>query len=238
MDKDCGYLVLVRHGQSIRNSFKKDKTFFDDPAALKDVRGVPDFKIWLTRNGKCQASGAGVWLRDNLGVPDEVVHSGFLRTFDTMNLALSAYTEETRRGIKVGWSFLLRERHAGYGYEMVDDEAEESFPWLQSYWKTNGDFFSQPPGGESAVQLADRTLPIVEGWRRDFAACPTKRQIVFGHGMNLHAVRFHLEGWTYEEVEEKWKSDRLRNCGMAIYRFDPEKGFLLVQVLGQPITNR
>src|SRR5205809_7605730 len=89
-------LVLVRHGQSQRNVVKKVNRFYLDDEARKAVKGVPDHLIELTDEGWRQAKVTGIAIRDQYGLFDYVVHSGYRRTVQTCDAILAAYTEEER----------------------------------------------------------------------------------------------------------------------------------------------
>ena len=52
-------LVLVRHAESLRNKVKKGSTYFADDAARRMIRGIPDHKISLTKEGIRQARKTG-----------------------------------------------------------------------------------------------------------------------------------------------------------------------------------
>ena len=229
-----GRLILVRHAESKRNEAKNGRTFFRSRDELGDLAGVPDHKTPLSERGVRQARRLGAHLLDEFPIPNLISHSGYERTVATMKGALESYTEEQLRRIKIQMSHRLRERHAGFGYEMTGDEAAGFFPWLQGYWKTWKHIFATPPGGESMIDVADR----VELFARDvisrFSSDPDRTEFAFAHGISIHALRFILEGWSYEEADSRWEIEKLDNCGMVIYQFNPEKGFVLEQIRSRP----
>src|SRR5262245_45633254 len=116
-------LVLVRHGQSLRNVAPKKNRFFLDDEARKSIKGLPDHKVPLTDEGRRQALAAGVALRHTFGVFDDVIHSGYTRTVETTDAILSAYPEDERARMIVRHHLFIRERDQGFAYAMTDAAA-------------------------------------------------------------------------------------------------------------------
>src|SRR5262245_48063056 len=142
-------LVLVRHGESERGVAQKGNTYFIDEESRRSVRGVPDHKIPLTATGVHQAEVTGRLVRERFGQFHYAYHSGYLRTVDTTDCILRAYSDEERAAIEVRHSLFIRERDSGHAYDMTTAEADAAFPWLRDYWETTGSLFAHPPGGES-----------------------------------------------------------------------------------------
>ncbi|PIR45231.1 MAG: hypothetical protein COV10_00335 [Candidatus Vogelbacteria bacterium CG10_big_fil_rev_8_21_14_0_10_51_16] len=127
--------------------------------------------------------------------------------------------------MRIAWSHLIRKRHAGYGYELLDVEADTHFPWLHRYWQTWKQLFATPPGGESIITVADREVYFLRELEARFQADPTRTEFVIAHGISIHALRFLIEGWTYAEADERYKQGLLDNCGFVAYRYLPRQGF-------------
>lgn len=210
-------LVLVRHGQSMRNVAKKQSRFFLDDEARRSVAGVPDHRIPLTQEGHRQASLTGAALRERFGVFDFVFHSGYTRTVETTEGILSAYSEEERKEMRVRHHLFIRERDTGHAYDMTDAEALAAFPWLQDYWTTFGPFFARPPGGESLAQVCERVYSFLQKVARAMAG---RRVLVVTHSGTLWCFRYVLERWTHEEAEERFKTEWIPNCSVTSYRLD------------------
>ena len=138
-------LVLVRHAESARNVAKKGSRFFLDDESRKAVLGVADHHVPITDEGRRQAELTGRALRSDFGAFDYVYHSGYRRTQETAEHLLAAYTDEERKAMLVRHHLFLRERDAGWTYDMTTTEAEAAFPWLQGYWDTFDRFFARPP---------------------------------------------------------------------------------------------
>ncbi|MBI5138976.1 MAG: histidine phosphatase family protein [Candidatus Vogelbacteria bacterium] len=89
-----GRLILVRHGESVRNKSKTGGPFFRDSNEREPHLGIPDHKVPLTDLGYLQAERAGKWLREMFAPPSVVWHSGYARTLGTMARALEAVNYE------------------------------------------------------------------------------------------------------------------------------------------------
>ncbi len=221
-----GYLILGRHAESERNDTKRNHGFFVSRKERDKLMGAPDHLIPLTPLGKEQAQHMGGVLRERFPVPTQITHSGYRRTIETTHGILAAYTSREYDQVYVTWSHLIRERHAGYGFEMLDVEADIYFPWLQRYWKTWKNMFATPPGGESIITTADREVSFLQALEARFRADPTRTEFVIGHGIGHHALRFLIEKWTYVEADEHYKQGPLPNCGMVAYKYLPHQGFV------------
>ena len=221
-------LVLVRHAESARNVAKKGSRFFLDDESRKAVRGVADHHVPITDEGRHQAELTGRALRTDFGTFDYVYHSGYRRTQETAEHLLSAYTEEERKSMRVRHHLFLRERDAGWTYDMTTSEAEAAFPWLQDYWDTFGPFFARPPGGESLAEVAARVYLFLGMLFRERAQ---RRILVVSHVGTLRVFRYLLERWSHDEFMERWESEQVPNCAVTSYAFDPAAGRLLLRSL-------
>lgn len=63
-------LVLIRHGESLRNKAKKGAVYFASEADREHIRGIPDHKIILTDEGILQAEKTGGALSRLFAPPD------------------------------------------------------------------------------------------------------------------------------------------------------------------------
>jgi broad specificity phosphatase PhoE len=211
-------LVVVRHAESVRNQAKKDTVYFADDAARRVLRGTPDHLIELTPAGHEQARQTGRAIRERFGTFDCVYTSGYVRTEQTAQGLLAAYSDEERSRIPVRTNLFIRERDSGYGYDMTEDEAEAAFPWLAEYWQTFGPFFSRPPGGESLADLATRVDTFLAFLAREQAG---RRVLVVTHGGTIRCLRFMAEGWPYEKFGQVFSANPPVNCGVTTYRSGP-----------------
>ncbi len=218
-------LIFIRHAESARNEAKKGATYFADDAARRLVKGIPDYKIPLTENGTEQARKTGLYLRERFGVPDYIYHSGYLRTIQTMEGILEAFSEQERTTMNVRMNQFIRERDSGYAYDMTTEEAEAAFPWLKEHWATFGGYFSRPPGGESLADVSQRVHTFLNSIFRDRKGM---KVWVVTHGGTLRTIRFLLERWDYERALKWPEGESPQNCGVTVYDFDHKTGRLML----------
>jgi broad specificity phosphatase PhoE len=220
-------LVVVRHAESERTVAKKGNAFFLDDESRKAVQGVADHHVSLTDEGRRQAEVTGRALRAHIGRFDCVYHSGYRRTEETTAGLLSAYSSHERASMPVCHHLFLRERDAGWAYDMTTAEAEAAFPWLRGYWETFGRFFARPPGGESMADVVARVDRFLNELFRDHAG---RRALLVTHGGTLRALRYLLEGWTYEEFTKHW-CEPVPNCAVTAYEWDSTSNRLTPQTV-------
>lgn len=216
-------LVLVRHAESARNVAKKGNTFFLDEESRRAVRGVPDDHVPLTDEGRRQAEVTGRALREQFGTFDCVYHSGYRRTQETAEQLLASCSPDEHAATRVRQHVFLRERDAGWTYDMTTAEAEAAFPWLQAYWETFGAFFARPPGGESLADVAQRAHLFLGQLFRERAG---QRVLLVSHAGTLRVLRFLLEKWTYDEFLVRFRDDQVPNCAVTTYERDATSGRL------------
>ena len=219
-------LVIIRHAESERNKAKKGSVYFADEEARKDVVGIPDDKISITRVGEFQAAETGVELRKRFGIPDYLYHSGYKRTIQTTEGILKAYPNEEREKIKIRQNIFIRERDPGYTYDMTQDEAERNFPWLKRYWEEFGGFLSYPPGGESLAKMVERVYLFLNMLFRDRAG---QKVFVVTHGGTLRCFRFILEHWDYSQALKWPPGQSPENCGVTVYEYDRKEKRLVLK---------
>jgi broad specificity phosphatase PhoE len=222
-------LVLVRHGQSQRNIAKKRNRFFLDDEARRPLKGIPDHLIGLTDEGRRQARETGLAIHDRFGLFDQIYHSGYRRTIETLEGILEAYPDDQRAQMRVRHHLFIRERDQGHAYDMTDAEAAAAFPWLQDYWTMFGPFFARPPGGESLAQVCERVYAFLQKLARTMAG---KRVLVVAHGGTIWCFRYVLERWTYEEAERRFQTESIRNCSLTWYEGDAAGTSLILREQG------
>jgi broad specificity phosphatase PhoE len=220
-------LVLVRHGQSLRNVAPKKNRFFLDDEARKSIKGLPDHKVPLTELGRRQAHAAGVGIREKFGVFDDVIHSGYTRAVETTDAILEAYPPAERAKMVVRHHLFIRERDQGFAYDMTDAEANTAFPWLQDYWQTFGPFFARPPGGESLAEVCERVYSFLQKMARNLGG---RRVMLVAHGGTIWCFRYVIERWTYDEAEARFETESIPNCSVTSYRLDLRSDRLLLDM--------
>lgn len=214
-------LVLIRHGESRRNTAKKSGPFFKNAAERDAIASTPDHLTPLTDEGHRQATETGLKLKERFGVPDEIVHSGYIRTFMTGQHVLEAYAQDGPQPIVFRSDHRLRERDPGYCFNMTGRQVQKHFPWLKQYWKETPAFFARPPGGESLGDVVNQLESFVSELR---TGKKDRTTFVVSHGNTIRCLRFLIEGLTYDQVGKmRWPP----NCGIVAYRFEARGTILL-----------
>lgn len=212
-------LVLIRHAESKRNEALNGALFLNDPTLLEAVGKVPDHKIEITEKGWAHAKQTSSALKENFGNPDVVFHSGYKRTKETAEGLLSEY-KEIKIPLKEDLS--LREREGGYTHTLLESEKDKYFPYLQDYWNVVGGLFARPVGGESLMDVVQRLKPYLEKLDKEHAG---KKVFLVTHGRVIQCLRFILDEMTWEEMENFLEDPASTpdNCGVTVYKYDPQK---------------
>lgn len=130
-------LILLRHGQTEYN-------------ATDRMQGQLDTD--LTELGRTQAKKAAVELARRS--PLRIVSSDLARAFDTAAALGDA------AGLTVSVDPRLRETHLGEWQGLTHLEVDDRAPGARSAWRS--DATMAPPSGESRVDVARRSVPVVE----------------------------------------------------------------------------
>jgi len=204
-------LVLVRHAESLRNVAKRGHLFFPNEEARDFAGNVGDHKIPITNEGRRQARETGAALRERFGNFHHLYHSGALRTIQTADEILAAFSTPP----VVSSNIFLRERDAGHAYNMTNAEAGAAFPWLKDYWAVTGPFYASPPGGESVAKVCERIHLFLD----TLSPLGNKDILVVTHGITLRAIRSILERWE-ADVDERFTASVPDNCAVTSYARD------------------
>lgn len=215
----------VRHARSLSNETKRDGDFFADDASRSPIKDIPEDKIPLVELGLRQAPAAGKRYRDEYGVPDVVLYSGYLRTKQTLDLFREAYTESERNQMQIVEEPMLREHDRGYTRAMTHDEVARYFPWFPEHERVHGEFYTVPPGGESIAQVLDRVNLFFLKYQNAFEG---KRVLHVSHGRVLSCMRMLHEAWSIEQMVAYLAGKGPRNCSLYRYENGPDGMKLVV----------
>ena len=205
-------LIIVRHAESLRNAVRLGR-YFQNEEAKSMIGDLANHDVPITDIGEAQAAATGVALRERFGAPDTVFHSGYLRTKQTADGLLAAYPQEERRAIDLREHLFIRERDSGYTYDMTEDEAIGTFPFLPRHWSTFGMFFATPVGGESLANVTERTYHFLRELEQEHDG---ETVLVVTHGYTVRALRYWLEHLSHSDVTKEAMPDP-RNCGVTVY---------------------
>ncbi|MCR8693010.1 histidine phosphatase family protein [Rhodococcus rhodochrous] len=164
-----GRLILARHGQTVANVARRLDTKL--PGAE------------LTELGVEQARTLGKNLVER--TPSLIVASQALRARQTAEHAAPAVSLETvvREGV--------HEVQVGELEDRSDEESHKLFMKVYEEWH-NGDLRARVPGGESALDVLDRYLPVLESLRSDYLDAGSGDVVVVSHGAAIRLVAAYL----------------------------------------------
>ncbi len=161
------HLVMLRHGQTKSNA---------------DSRMQGQIDTELNEEGRAQAVNAAVVLSKRQ--PLLIVSSDLRRAHDT------ALTLAERCSLEVRTDERLRETHLGDWQGMTHSEVDAKYPGERQAWRNRP--YWAPPGGESRLDVADRSIPLVAElvagephWGRDDSERPV---VLVAHGGQIAAL--------------------------------------------------
>lgn len=161
-------LILLRHGQTEHNAENR-------------MQGQID--THLSEHGLAQARIAAVVMAERR--PLAIVSSDLTRAHDTA-LALSEAT-----GLPVHTDARLRETNLGQWQGLTHHDVDEQFPGARATWRADATW--APPGGESRVDVAQRTAPVVRELVDELGDAWDERPvIVVAHGGAIAALTASL----------------------------------------------
>ncbi|TQF73429.1 histidine phosphatase family protein [Rhodococcus spelaei] len=129
-------LILLRHGQTEYNA---------------DDRMQGQLDTDLSELGRVQAKSAARALADR--EPVALISSDLRRALDTAT-ALGEHT-----GLTVARDERLRETHLGQWQGLTHTQVDERDPGARAAWRADARW--APPGGESRIDVARRSTPVV-----------------------------------------------------------------------------
>jgi len=202
-------LVIVRHGESVRNH-AADLAHHGDTALLEyQLRFERDEAAWdLTQHGIDQARAAGVWIKENVGAE-----------FDTQFVSPFKRTQQTAACLELPtqkWIIDDRLREREWGDYMAQGVSTYTVAqYLQDlstcggvHWK--GCF----PGAESVEDMIPRCQSFVND---TFHTWHSGRVILVTHGGTMKALQLVIERLTVEEAS-RLAERHLTNCSVLHYR--------------------
>ena len=78
--------------------------------------------------------------------------------------------------------------------------------------------------------MCERVFTFLQKVARTMAG---KRVLVVTHGGTLWCFRYVLEGWTYEEAERRFLTEKIFNCSVTSYSYDEAAHRLALREAGK-----
>ena len=214
-------LVLIRHGESKRNVMESKGSFYQNKEDRESIGIFQDRLTPLTKKGNEQARKAGRGLKRKFRIPDLLFHSGFLRTIETTDGILKAYSEKELAKFNIRENHLIRERNPGYLMNYTEAEVQEMFSWWRDYWRTADKFSVIPIGGESIASMAEgRLLSFLKSLEEVFYKKAGSKIFIVSHGRAILGMRYLLEDWSYKKINFALDNENPPNCSATYYEFD------------------
>lgn len=150
-------LILLRHGQTDFNVAGRMQ------GHLESV---------LTSTGRAQAAAAAPVVAAL--APDRLISSDLSRAADTAEVVGAVC------GLPVKLDARLRETHLGQWQGMSVDEIEAEYPGAIAAWRSDATW--APPGGESRVDVVERSRPVVDEVDGEPSDGASEALLIVAHG--------------------------------------------------------
>ena len=240
-------LVLIRHAESIYNFSKIQKDTDPEYQKFKELYeegekndfkfsreiiklaiklkghyflGKSDFETPLTKIGHEQAYKTGRAMSEVIELPRCVFVSPYLRTEETLMELRRGWPELAK--IKTITDERIRERQIGL-LELYNDYRifNVFYPEQGRLRKLQKDVYYQFPQGESIIDVQLRNRQAFQTITREY---PNKKVWLITHHLTILSIRSLLERWRMEEFIAADKNHKPKNCGITIYKGNPNQG--------------
>lgn len=205
-------LGIVRHGQSERNVAKEQAKASN--ARVVWGSNVRDVDTPLTPLGIQQAMDTGKFLRDKANF-DVLFSSPYMRTLQTSR----HISEQLASMPRLIQEERIREIEFGVLDGLTHDGIRERYPDELARREREGKYWYRAPGGESRPDVALRVHSFLGTLTRDYRR---KKVLVVCHSVVVLIFRRLLERWDEAKYMEVDREDDVLNCGITMYRYDPE----------------
>ncbi len=238
-------LTVVRHGESAYNALKKareqDPRYADFKRAFNRRRknpevakamaeelvrdgtfslGVGDHDTPLSEKGHEQARITGKKLAKMIDLPDVIFVSPYERTRETLASMATAWPELGE--VKVVEEERLREQEHGTALLYNDWRIFQLMhPEQEILRDREGPYWYRYPQGENVPDARERNRSLLGTTTRDYS---DKDVMWVGHHLSILSTRANLERFGADEFIRLDDEEKPVNCGVTIYRGDPDLG--------------
>lgn len=201
-------ITLVRHGESIANVADAHAQARHAEELELDAR---DADVGLSDTGRRQATALRAWWGHSAEEerPTLVLSSPYRRAADTALLAVDD------RGIEVVVDERLRERDAGIFDGLTGHGIRSRFAEEAQRREKVGEFYYQPPAGESWADVVLRVRSLLADLRHGFEDA---RLWMFTHQAVIMSFRYVLEGLDEADLLDIAGSSPVANVSLTTYR--------------------
>jgi probable phosphoglycerate mutase len=211
--------------QRFLEAYNRDKTAADTRALAQEVfeklsLGVSDAKTPLADTEGRRAWEVGKALQKEGDLPDVIFVSPYLRTKLTLKNIVRGWPE--LNGVKVYEEERIREQDHGLASLYSDWKVFETLhPDQRRLRKLQGPYWYQYPQGENVPDVRDRSRSWTTTLTRDFAG---KKVLAVTHHLTILSLRANHERLGEKEFIHLDEHDKPINCGVTVYRCDPNQG--------------
>lgn len=209
-------LWVVRHGESSGNVAR----------ALAEAAGHPlieiatrDMDVPLSALGERQATALGQWF--GRMPPDEqptaVLCSPYCRACRTAELLCEAAGLDRDR-VPIIPDERLREKEFGIIDRLTRLGIAKKFPDQAEFYRVLGKFYYRPPGGESWCDVLLRLRSVLDTLSLEYCG---ERVLIVAHQVVVLCFRYLLERMTEDQILEIDRANRIANCSVTSYQYDP-----------------
>ena len=209
-------IILIRHGETVRNVRKEHaKQFEADVHVWAD--GVRDQDTVLTEKGIAQARNTGAYLAKTEPGLDTIFVSPYKRTRQTAEEILSAFRAGRARKSRTPKEVVeerVREIEFGILDGLTTNGIQSKYPEEYKRREMVGKYWYRPPGGESRPDVALRIHSVLGTLTRDY-----RKQVVavVAHSVVVLCFRRLLERWGEDEYLQVDREDDVKNCSLTTY---------------------
>ncbi len=203
-------IILIRHGQTVRNVMKEQAKTGENREVWAD--GLRDQDTPLTDTGIAQAVAVGVHLAKTETELRTVFVSPYHRTRQTAEHILTAFTSPITPKLVV--EERIREIEFGVLDGLTAHGIQTKYPEELIRREREGKYWYRPPGGESRPDVALRVHSFLGTLTRDY-----RRQTVavIAHSVVILCFRRLFERWGEEDYLQVDRESDVRNCSLTSY---------------------
>lgn len=199
-------LILVRHGESVRNLEKERAKQFDSNKLKLDI-DIRDMDIDLTKVGREQALAVGKALKSYPKL-DAVIVSPYVRCKQTADLILSQLDYKPKTIVV---DERVREKEFGQTNDLTKKGIKQFYPREFERMELEGKYYYRPPGGENYPDVGLRLHSFLGMLVRSYSK---ENVLVVCHSVVIRMLRKLLEKFQEKDVLE---IEKLGNASITTY---------------------
>jgi len=209
------HLVIVRHGESLRNVGKDAATAAGE---MEYGGGLRDMDVPLTPRGEKQSDATGKYLGQKFHF-DRIFVSPYLRTIRTAEIMTKYFKDCPPMMIEDR----IREKEFGILDGFTKIGIAKNYPDELHRKERDGKYYYRPPGGESYPDVALRIHSFLGTMARE---CRKQTVLVMCHSVVVLTFRRLLERLSERELMtiDRDPGQDVCNCSVTWYEFNPAAG--------------